>query len=65
MTGNTTTVPMKVASGGTVPSVIHLADSSAIFPDASGQFLVPSTQVVAMLSAGFQIVVSSGTTHVP
>jgi hypothetical protein len=65
MAGNQTTVPMKVAAGGTTPSLIHLPDATTIFPDASGQFLVPALFVTAMMSAGLQIVVTGGSSHVP
>jgi hypothetical protein len=64
MSGNQTNVLMKPAAGVTVPSVLH-SDGVAIFPDASGQFLVPATSVMTMIGAGFQIVVSGGTTHIP
>jgi hypothetical protein len=60
---NNQTVPMKVAAGMTVPSVVHLSDATAIFPDATGQFLVPAAQVTTLIGAGFQIVVAGG--HVP
>jgi hypothetical protein len=65
MSGNQTTVPMKVAAGMTVPSLVHLPDATTIFPDATGQILVPALFVTALLNAGFQIVIGSGTTHVP
>jgi hypothetical protein len=65
MSGNSTTVPMKIASGGTVPTMVHLPDATTIFPDATGQLLVPALFVSTMMNAGWQIVVSSGTTHVP
>ena len=63
MSGNQTLVPMKVASGGTTPTQIHLPDATTIFPDATGQFMVPALFVTAMMNAGLQIVVSGG--HVP
>jgi hypothetical protein len=65
MPGNTTTVPMKVAAGMTVPTMVHLPDATTIFPDATGQILVPALFVSALLNAGWQIQVSSGTTHIP
>jgi hypothetical protein len=65
MSGNQTNVPMKVAAGMTVPTQVHLPDATTIFPDATGQFMVPAPFVTAMMNAGLQIVVSSGTTHVP
>jgi hypothetical protein len=65
MSGNQTLVPMKVASGMSVPTQVHLPDATTIFPDASGQFMVPAAYVTAMMNAGLQIVVGAGTTHVP
>ena len=65
MSGNLTTVAMKPAAGMTVPTMVHLPDATTIFPDATGQILVPALFVSALLNSGFQIVVSSGTTHVP
>lgn len=65
MPGNQTLVPMKVAAGGTVPTQVHLPDASVIFPDATGQIMCPALFVPALMNAGFQIVVGSGTTHVP
>jgi hypothetical protein len=56
---------MKVAAGGTVPTQVHLPDASVIFPDATGQIMCPALFVPALMNAGFQIVVGSGTTHVP
>jgi hypothetical protein len=65
MSGNQTNVPMKVAAGMNVPTQVHLPDATTIFPDSSRQFMVPAAYVTAMINAGLQIVVSSGTTHVP
>ena len=65
MSGNLTTVPMKVAAGMTVPSLIHLPDASTLVPDSAGQVLCPALFVTTLMNAGWQIVVSSGTTHVP
>ena len=39
MSGNLTTVPMKVAAGMTVPTMVHLPDATTIFPDATGQIM--------------------------
>jgi hypothetical protein len=50
---------------GTTPTKIHHSDASSSVPNASGQITVPSNLVSALLNAGWQIVVSSGTTHVP
>ncbi len=63
MPGNLTTVPMKVAAGMTVPTMVHLPDATTIFPDATGQILVPALFVTALLNAGWQIQVTGG--HVP
>ena len=65
MPGNNTFIPMKVAAGGTTPSLIHLPDASTIFPDGTGQFLVPAQFMTAMLNAGLQMVVTGGAAHVP
>jgi hypothetical protein len=65
MPGNQTLVPMKVAAGVTVPSLVHLPDATTIFPDATGQIMVPALFVTALMNAGFQIVVGSGTVHIP
>ena len=65
MSGNLTTVPMKVAAGMTVPTQIHLPDSSLLIPDAGGQVLCPALFVTTLMNAGWQIVVTGGTTHVP
>jgi len=59
------TVPMKVAAGMTVPTLVHLPDASVVFPDATGQILCPAPFVTTLISAGWQIVVAGGTTHVP
>jgi hypothetical protein len=63
--GNQTLVPMKVAAGMTVPTQIHLPDATTIFPDATGQIMCPALFVTTLMNAGFQIVIGSGTTHVP
>lgn len=65
MSGNLTTVPMKVAAGMTTPSLIHLPDASTLVPDSNGQVLCPALYVTTLMNAGWQIVVSAGTTHVP
>jgi hypothetical protein len=61
--GNRTLVPMKVASGNVTPTQIHLPDATTVFPDGSGQFMIPAPYVTDMMNAGLQIVVSGG--HVP
>ena len=65
MSGNLTAVPMKVAAGMTTPTQIHLPDSSMLYPDATGQVMCPALYVTTLMNAGWQIVVGSGTTHVP
>lgn len=49
---------------GTVPCVLQLPALS-VAPNADGSFTVPSRLLPALLSGGWQIVVASGTTHVP
>jgi hypothetical protein len=65
MPGNKTLIPMKMMVGTTTPSLIHLPDATTIFPDATGQFMVPAIYVAEMLNAGLQMVVTGGATHVP
>jgi hypothetical protein len=65
MSGNQTLVAMKVAAGMTVPTQVHLPDATTIFPDATGQIMCPALFVTSLMNAGFQIVVTGGTTHVP
>ena len=59
------TVVMQAASGLTVPSIIHLPDGSTVTPNASNQITVATSFISVLLAAGWQVVVSSGTTHVP
>jgi hypothetical protein len=58
-------VTMQPASGMTVPTMVHLPDGSTVFPNASGQISIASNFVTTMIAAGWEIVVTSGTTHVP
>lgn len=58
-----TTVTMKKASG--VDTQINLPDGTTLKPDASGNITAPAQFVTTLLAAGYQIVVDSGTTHVP
>jgi len=58
-------ITMQPASGMTVPTMVHLPDGSAVAPNASGQISVASNFVSTLIAAGWQVVVSSGTTHVP
>jgi hypothetical protein len=65
MSGNRTLIPMKVAAGTVTPTQVHLPDATTIFPDASGQFMVPALFTTELMNAGFQVVVTGGSTHVP
>jgi hypothetical protein len=56
---------MKVAAGMTVPTMVHLPDATTIFPDATGQIMVPALYVTTLMNAGWQTVVIGGGTHVP
>lgn len=60
----TTAVAMK-RSDGTSDSKIHLPDASTLIPAVDGTVMVPALFVNSMINAGYQIVVSSGTTHIP
>jgi len=59
------TIPMKMQSGMGTPTVVQLPDSTTLTPDATGQINCPASFLISMLGAGWQIVVSSATTHVP
>jgi hypothetical protein len=59
------TIPMKMASGLGVPTVVHLPDATTLTPDATGQINVPASFLIPLLAAGWQIVIGSGATHVP
>jgi hypothetical protein len=50
---------------GSAPNLLQLPDATCTRANDDGTFTVPSTQVVALLSSGWQIVVAPGTTHVP
>jgi hypothetical protein len=65
MPGNQTTVPMKVAAGMTVPTMVHLPDATTIFPDATGLLNVPALFVTTMMNAGWQVQIAANSTHVP
>ena len=60
-----TTIPMKMAAGSGTPTVVQLPDSTTLTPDATGLINCPASFLISMLAAGWQIVVSAGTTHVP
>jgi hypothetical protein len=59
------TVTMQLPAGMDVPSVLYLNDGSKVIPNASGQIVVATKFIGLLLNAGWQIVVGSGTTHVP
>ncbi len=58
-------ITMQPPSGQSAPTMVHLPDATTVFPNASGQISISSKFVEVMLAAGWSIVVSSGTTHVP
>jgi hypothetical protein len=58
-------VTMQPPTGTQVPTHIHLPDGSRVFPNASGQISVASNFVTTLIAAGWQVVISSGATHVP
>lgn len=58
-------VTMQMPAGSDVPTQIHLNDGSTIKPAANGQIVVSTKHLHVLLAAGWQIVVSGGTTHVP
>ena len=60
------TIPMKIAAGQGTPTQVNLPDSTTLTPDAAtGLINCPASFLISMLAAGWQIVVTSGTTHVP
>jgi hypothetical protein len=56
---------MQPTAGMVVPSIVYLLDGTTVIPNASGQISVASNLVASLMAAGWQIVVSGGTTHVP
>jgi hypothetical protein len=58
------TVTLNPPSGST-PSVLQLPDATSVAPNSDGTFTVGTKHMAALLAAGWSIVVSSGTTHVP
>jgi hypothetical protein len=56
---------MKMAAGLGTPTIVQLPDSTTLTPDATGLINCPASFLISMLGAGWQIVVASGTTHVP
>ncbi len=63
MPGNQTLVAMRRADG-LMDSVVHL-DAIAVKPDATGVVQIPAQFVMSMIGAGYVMVVTGGTTHVP
>jgi hypothetical protein len=59
------TIPMKMESGLGTPTMVNLPDATTLIPDATGQINCPASYLISMLAAGWQIQVSSGTTHIP
>lgn len=60
-----TNIQMVIGAGVPLPYQVHLYDGSVAYPDAAGKITIPGNCVVPLLSAGWQIVVATGTTHVP
>jgi hypothetical protein len=50
---------------GTSDSVVFLADGTAIKPDATGTIQVPASHYLSLVSAGYAMQVTGGTTHIP
>lgn len=50
---------------GTQPTVLNLLYSGQTFPAADGSITVDSRDATALISSGWEIKVSAGTTHVP
>lgn len=59
------TVVMQPPSGGSGNIIGLTPGPTFIGPDSSGHYTVPSSAITQLLQAGWSIVVSSGTTHVP
>ena len=57
-------IPMKKMDG-TSDSVVFLADGTAIKPDATGTIQVPASHYLSLVSAGYAMQVTGGTTHIP
>ncbi|MEI9964128.1 MAG: hypothetical protein WDM92_04910 [Caulobacteraceae bacterium] len=61
---NDTPVTLLPPAGSAAPSVLQLPALN-VAPNSDGSFTVPSRHLPSLLAAGWQIVVASGTTHVP
>ncbi len=59
------TVTLQLPAGSNVPTQVCLPDGSSVTPAANGTITVSSIFLSALLAGGWQIVVTSGTTHVP
>jgi hypothetical protein len=57
-------VTMQPAAGLTVPTVVFLPDGTSVFP-VNGQITITTNFIAVMIAAGWELVVASGTTHVP
>jgi hypothetical protein len=58
-------ITLQMPSGTTVPSDVILQDGTKIKPNSSGQIVVASNYLAAMLAGGWQIVTSGSSTHIP
>lgn len=57
-------VTLQLPAGSNVPTRVHY-DSTFAVPDANGRITVDSQYLGPLMAAGWQIVVTGGTTHVP
>ena len=58
-------VTLQLPAGTDVPTMVHLRDATTVKPNSSGQIVVSTKHLHDLLAAGWQLVVSGGTTHVP
>lgn len=58
-------VTFQLPAGSNVPTRVHMRDGTFATPNAAGQITVDSMYTQDLMASGWQIVVSSGTTHVP
>ena len=63
--GVKTTVTMVLASGGDLPSIIHLRDATFVKPAADGSISVTTEHIADLQAAGWAVKIASGATHVP